>query len=182
MGVHFISNNTSKIAFVPNYSKNKIYSLTLVSVFLISCAKVDQNIKLTTPSSEHSTLLIYREKNKFIGIGASPFLGTDVGYFTQLENGQYIELPIDSGSQTLLSKSDAVIAQPNEITLQLEPNKKHCVKATYNFNIGINVGATVSAGSQYKGFGLQEIECPSPDILNKLTKIEVGHTVEYKKN
>jgi len=176
------SGTTSTTTFAPNHNKNNLFSLVIVSALLISCAKVDQNIKLTSTNSEHSTLLIYREKNKFLGIGASPFLGTDAGYFAQLENGQYIELPIDSGSQTLLSKSETDIAQPNEITLLLTPNTTHCVKATYNVNIGINLGATVSAGSQSKGFALQETNCPSPDILNQLTKVEVGHTVEYANN
>lgn len=161
-----------------NTTRHTVIVITCGFITLLQsgCVTVDENIKLTSSNSEQSALLIYRDKNKFIGAGGFPTLGTDAGYFAQLENGQYIELPIDSGVQTLLSKFS--IGQPNELTLQLEPNKMHCVKATYNLNIGITLGASASASSQSKGFGLRETECPLPDELSQLTKIELGHTVQ----
>ena len=161
-------------------NKYSCIALSLVLLFPLSCATVDPNMTLTTTEAEHSTLVIYREKAKFIGAGAYPFIGTEAGYFAQLENGQYIELAIDSGENILLSKMD--IYSPNELPILLEPNATQCVLATYNYGVSLTLGANPSASSKSNGFSLKETVCPSQEELSQLVKIEVGHTVPNTTN
>ncbi len=127
------------------------------------CASTNpQALNDIAPAAEDAhpaKLVVYREKSTQAGL-ADVYIGTDDGYFVQLEANQYAEVDLRSGFYKFKAKARGSV--PSIATVKLNPDESVCMKARPNYE-ELHLLVIPFVNALVPSFVLEETECVDLD-------------------
>lgn len=133
----------------------------LLPVFIAACASISTDVKLTHEGVPQAELLVFREPALLAG-GMGLYFGESDKYFFILENGEYSRVKIDAGEHVFQAKAHASPAF--DLKVDVKTGKTTCIKGKANPKVA-GVVLIPLVGNMVSSFMLEEVECPSDDVL-----------------
>ena len=144
-------------------------SLMLLLAALTGCASVNQaNIQTVDLQAEQAgNVLIYRKESLQASL-ANAYLGTEgKGYFSSLDENQYIEFSVEPGFHTFTAKAHGSVR--SKFTVKVTQGENVCVEARPNHE-DLAWLAVPFVNAFIPSFVLVETPCPSAKELAKLSR------------
>lgn len=150
--------------------KKAFLSLVLVPAVLVGCASSDHKYMPQTSTESNQPagkILVFRTSSLQASL-AKAYVGFEEGYFSKLDENQYLQFEIDPGFHTFKARAHGSIASESEIKVM--PGEMLCIEARPNYE-ELEWLAIPFINALIPSFVLKETTCPSPDALSKLTAI-----------
>lgn len=146
---------------------NKLILIVLLSAGLTACVSSNPNFTPKPQSELAGTILLYRTHSLQATL-ANAFIGTEDGYFIELNEDQYTTFQIDSGFHKFKAKAHASAASKKDI--KIGAGETVCIQARPNLE-DLEWQIVPIVGQFFPTFVLEETECPSNEELQKLTQV-----------
>jgi hypothetical protein len=142
--------------------------LLVLLVFIISgCSTVTKNMELATEGHAQTEVTLYRP-SAFPAAANGMLVGLDEKYFVSLKNNQYVKIKINSGTYNFQVKANGSPA--SSLRINLEPNKKVCLKSNINPAVA-GVAIVPLVANMVSWFQLSEVTCPDGDFFAKYFEV-----------
>lgn len=145
--------------------------LLVISVLLISSCTPAKFVRLSNPiESERSEVFVYRE-SAFNSGGVNAIFGANGNDYVKLGNSTFAELALPAGSHEFFVRSDQADV-PFTHTLHLTVGAKKCLRIFPNpGNLKKSLEITPFSFFTSNTFALEEVTCPSSDVLKKFKQV-----------
>lgn len=146
--------------------------VALALALLAGCASVPV-VPLPRPAdSARSEVLIYRESS-FIASGVGLTVGTGAQAFAVLANSEYVQVSLPAGTQDIYVQ--ARTAKPTRVALNLSHGARACLRTSASPSTAAKVLVPITLIATGYHFYLDEVPCPSADMLAKYKVVPVSY-------
>ena len=135
--------------------------LLLLPIALAGCASsnLDRTPTASVADTNPGEVVIYRNTNVQAGL-ARAYIGTDEGYFVQLEQNQYTRFEIDPGFHQFKVRAHGSVSSQRDINVN--PGETLCIEARPNYEDAEWL-IVPFVNALLPSFVLEETRCPSLD-------------------
>jgi len=140
------------------------------SVGLAACVSADPdnyNAINPSPSEERGTIVFYRGHSPQASL-ANAYLGTDKGYFLELDEDQYVSIDVPAGFTEYKVRAQGSVAFKSQI--KVNAGETVCVETRPNYE-ELEWLVVPFINALVPSFVLEETACPSAETLGELASI-----------
>ncbi|MFG6468006.1 hypothetical protein [Roseateles sp. BYS87W] len=152
--------------------RSRVLFLSVALAGLAGCAG-QPLVALPTPSPEaRAEVLVYRE-SAFIAGGVSLAVGSPGGAFAALSNADYVVAGMAAGVREIFVQARS--AEPTRVTVNLQPGARVCLRTSASPSTLAKVLVPVTLIATGYHFYLDEVPCPSADVLANYKRVPVTY-------
>ncbi|XHS78307.1 hypothetical protein ACFJGW_21760 [Burkholderiaceae bacterium UC74_6] len=124
------------------------------------------------PSSARAEVLVFRESS-FIAGAVSLAIGTNGAAFASLSNSDYVVAELVPGDREIFVQARS--AEPTKVQLKLQHGSRVCLRTSASPSTVAKVVVPVTLIATGYHFYLDEVPCPSAEVLAKYKLIPVSY-------